>query len=145
MAVQPVPEGREHIMPILTVAGAGKFIDFLKAAFGAVEKERYDDPSGKVMHAELAIGPSIIMTSDVNDEFGPAPARLQLYVDDIDAVYKRALAAGATSLREPSDQFYGDRSGGVQDAFGNQWWLATHIEDVTPEEIGRRAAAQQPA
>ena len=94
------------------------------------------------MHAELTIGPSIVVTSDANEEFPPAPARLQLYVGDVDAVYKRALAAGATSLRKPSDQFYGDRSGGVQDAFGNQWWLATHIEDVTPEEIGRRAAQQ---
>lgn len=143
MAVQPVPEGRAHIMPILTVDGAAKFIDFMEEAFGAVEKERHDGPGGAIMHAELTIGPSIIMTSDANSEFPASPARLQLYVDDIDAVYKRALAAGATSLREPADQFYGDRSGGVQDAFGNQWWLATHIEDVSPEEIRRRAAQQQ--
>ncbi len=142
MAVKPIPEGREHVMPILTVDGASKFIDFLKDAFGAQEKERHAGPDGAVMHAELTIGPSIVMTSDANAEFPPAPARLQLYVDDVDAVYQRALKAGATSLREPSDQFYGDRSGGVQDAFGNQWWLATRIEDVTAEEIGRRAAAQ---
>jgi uncharacterized glyoxalase superfamily protein PhnB len=130
-------------MPILTVNGAGNFINFLKAAFGAEEKERYAGPGGVVMHAELTIGPSIVMTSDANAEFPPTSSRLQLYVEDVDAVYKRALAAGATSLREPADQFYGDRSGGVKDAFGNEWWLATHIEDVTPEEIERRAAAQQ--
>jgi uncharacterized glyoxalase superfamily protein PhnB len=143
MAAQPIPDGREHIMPILTVDGASKFIDFLKDAFGAQEKERHAGPGGAVMHAELTIGPSIVMTSDANAEFPASPARLQLYVDDVDAVHRRALAAGATSLREPADQFYGDRSGGVQDAFGNQWWLATHIEDVAPEEIQRRAAAQR--
>jgi uncharacterized glyoxalase superfamily protein PhnB len=144
MKVQPIPEGREHIMPILTVDGCSKFIDFLKQAFAAQESEVYPGPNGKIMHAELRIGPSIIMTSDVNDEFGPAPTRLQLYVEDVDEVYRRALTAGATALREPADQFYGDRSAGVQDQFGNQWWLASHIEDVSPEEIGRRAAAQAP-
>jgi uncharacterized glyoxalase superfamily protein PhnB len=142
MAVKPVPEGREHIMPILTVDGAGKFIEFVKAAFGAQELSRFDGPGGAVMHAELTIGPSIVMTSDANEEFPALPARLQLYIEDVDAVYKRALAAGATSIRAPEDQFYGDRSAGVRDAFGNEWWLATHVEDVTPEEIGRRAAQQ---
>jgi uncharacterized glyoxalase superfamily protein PhnB len=142
MAVQRIPDGREHIMPILTVDGASNFIDFLKSAFGAIEKERYAGPDGVVMHAELTIGPSIVMTSDANAEFPSAPARLQLYVNDVDAVYGRALAAGATSLREPADQFYGDRSAGVADAFGNQWWLATHIEDVTPEQISQRMATQ---
>ena len=143
MPVKPIPEGREHIIPILTVNGASKFIDFIKEAFGAEETSRFADPDATVMHAELRIGDSVIMTSDVNDEFPAVEARLQLYVEDVDSVYQRALKAGARSLREPTDQFYGDRTGGVTDAFGNQWWLATHIEDVTPEEIGRRAAAQQ--
>jgi uncharacterized glyoxalase superfamily protein PhnB len=143
MTVKPIPEGREHVIPILTVNGAGKFIDFLKEAFGAEELSRFADPSGTVMHAELRIRDSVLMTSDANAEFPAAEARLQLYVEDVDGVYRRALAAGAISLREPADQFYGDRTGGVKDAFGNQWWLATHIEDVTQEEIGRRAAAQQ--
>jgi uncharacterized glyoxalase superfamily protein PhnB len=142
MAVNPIPDGRGHIIPILTVNGAAKFIDFLKQAFGAEEQERYADPNGIVMHAELRLRDSVIMTSDVNDEFPATEARLQLYVEDVDAMYKRALAAGATSLREPADQFYGDRSAGVRDAFGNQWWLATHVEDVSPEEIGRRVAQQ---
>ena len=142
MAVKPVPDGREHIMPILTVNGAANFLEFMKHAFGARESERHAMPDGTIMHAETRIRDSIVMTSEANAEFPPAPARLQLYVDDVDGVYRRALAAGATSLREPADQFYGDRSAGVKDPFGNEWWLATHIEDVTPEEIEKRAAAQ---
>jgi PhnB protein len=142
MAIQPIPAGREHIMPILTVRGAAKFMDFLKEAFGAEETERHASPAGTVMHAELRIGPSVVMTSDANEEFPAVEARLQLYVANVDAVYQRALKAGATSLREPADQFYGDRSAGVKDAFGNQWWLATHVEDVAPDELQRRAARQ---
>ncbi|MBZ5496966.1 MAG: VOC family protein [Acidobacteriia bacterium] len=99
------------------------------------------ESSHTVQHAEAKIGDSIIMMGEAQGEWKPKPATLYVYVDDVDAVYRRALQAGATSLREPANQFYGDRSGGVQDESGNQWWIATHIEHVTPEEMARRAQA----
>ena len=103
-------------------------------------------PGGAIMHAEMRIGDTMVMLSDATPENPPMPIMIHLYVEDADRVYKRALAAGASSLREPADQFYGDRSAGVKDAFGNQWWLATHIEDVSPQELQKRAAAMgQPA
>jgi len=142
MAVQPIPDGYHTVTPYLVLEGAAKFIDFAKQAFGAEETFRMAGPDGKIGHAELKIGDSMIMLGDApGAQSGPMPGMLHLYVPDADASYKRALQAGATSLREPADQFYGDRSAGVKDAFGNQWWLATHIEDVAPEEMQKRAAA----
>ena len=139
--VKPIPEGYHSVTPILMVDGAAKLIDFLKTAFGAREKERYNDPTGKIAHAEVVIGDSIVQLNDAGGEWKPIQVPLLLYVPDTDATYRRALAAGASSVREPADQFYGDRTGGVKDAFGNTWWIATHTEDVTREEIQRRSEA----
>ncbi|MBI3244900.1 MAG: VOC family protein [Deltaproteobacteria bacterium] len=145
MAAKAIPDGYHTITPYLTVQGAGKLIDFLKLAFDAQETERITAPSGTIAHAEVRIGDSIVMMSDAGGERAPMPSGLYLYVNDADAVYKSALRAGSTSIMEPADQFYGDRSAGVKDPVGNQWWIATHKEDVSPEELKRRAALQQRA
>lgn len=139
--MKPVPEGHHTVTPYLLVADAAKLINFLTNAFGAVEVERMTGENGRVMHAEVTLGDSRIMMGEPMGEFGPMPAGIYLYLPDVDAAYKRALEAGATSLMEPADQFYGDRSGGVRDSQGNMWWIATHVEDVAPEEMQRRAKA----
>ncbi len=118
-------------------------IDFLKQVFNAEEKERFTGPDGRVAHAEVKIGDSIIMLSDATAEFPAIPSMLNIYTEDTDVAYNRALKAGATSLREPSNQFYGDRTGGVKDASGNQWWIATHLEDVSREELEKRMKARE--
>ena len=142
MAVKPIPDGYHSVTPYLVVEGANALIDFAKQAFDAVETYRMPGPGGAVMHAEIRIGDSMVMLADAQGaDNPPMPAVIYLYVPDADDYYKRALAAGASSLREPADQFYGDRSAGVVDAFGNKWWLATHIEDVSPEELAKRAQA----
>lgn len=142
MTVKPIPEGYHTVTPYLVVQEAAKLIDFLKQAFDAEEIHRMARPDGTIMHAEIKIGDSRVMMAEASGDVKPMPAMLHLYVEDTDAVYRQALQAGATSLREPEDQFYGDRIGGVRDSFGNQWWMATHIEDVSPEEMARRAADQ---
>ncbi len=141
--VKPIPEGYHSLTPIVTVEGAPNLIDFLKQVFSAEEDEIYKGPDGRVIHAELIIGDSIIMISDATSEFPALPAMINVYTEDVDAAYKRALKAGATSLREPTNQFYGDRSAGVKDAHGNQWWIATHVEDVSAEELERRMKARE--
>ena len=143
MTVQPIPEGYHTVTPYLIVSGVPQLIDFLKQAFGAEEMVRMAQSDGTIGHAEVKIGTSRVMMGEAGGEFKPMPTMLHLYVEDTDAVYQRALQAGATSLMEPADQFYGDRMSAVQDAFGNQWWIATHIEDVSHEEIAKRAAQQQ--
>jgi PhnB protein len=143
MAVKPIPDGYHTVTPYLIVEGAAALIDFVKAAFGAEEIFRMPGKDGTVGHAEVRIGDSMIMLADAQAEHPARPTMLALYVKDVDATYQRAIAAGATSIREPADQFYGDRSGGVQDASGMHWWISTHIEDVAPEELARRAAAQK--
>jgi PhnB protein len=143
----PIPKGYHTVTPVLTVHGAAKLIEFLTQAFDAKETYRLPGPNGEVMHAEVKIGDSMVMVGEATDQWKPMPATIALYVEDTDAWYKRALQAGATSVREPSDQFYGDRSAGVKDSAGNQWWIHTHIEDVPPEELQKRAEAwmkQQP-
>jgi len=139
--VKPVPDGYHSVTPYLIVRGVAKLIDFLKEAFEAVETERLPGPDGTIGHAEVRIGDSIVMMGE-GGHFDPMPAAIYLYVNDVDAYYARALDAGATSVMEPTDQFYGDRSGGVKDAFGNLWFVATHKEDVSREEILRRAQAR---
>ncbi|MGH7391952.1 MAG: VOC family protein [Candidatus Rokuibacteriota bacterium] len=141
MAVKKIPDGYHTVTPYLVVHGAAKVLDFAKQAFGAKEVERMARPDGTIMHAEMKIGDSIVMMGEASSEHAPMPAMLHVYVDDADAIYKRALQAGATSVKEPADQFYGDRSGGVKDTAGNQWWIATHKEDVPPDEMKRRAEA----
>jgi PhnB protein len=145
MAVKPIPEGYHTVTPYLTVPGVPKLIDFLKQAFDAREIERMMEPDGTIRHAEVRIGDSVVMMGEAEGERQPMPSGIYLYVNDTDTVYKRALQAGATSLMEPADQFYGDRSAGVKDPSGNYWWIATHQEDVPPEELKKRAeAARQP-
>jgi PhnB protein len=138
--VKPVPEGCHTVSPYIVVSGVDKLIDFAKQAFGAAEVYVSKRPDGSVQHAEVKIGDSIVMMGEGQD-IKKFPAMLHLYIEDVDAVYQRALQAGAKSIREPSDQPYGDRSGGVEDAFGNQWWISTHVADVSSEEMERRAKA----
>ena len=145
MPVNPKPEGYHTVTPYLIVPGAAEFIEFTKQAFAAQERERFPTPDGKIMHAEVKIGDSIIMLSDSSAEFEPTRSSIHLYVDDVDATYKRAMQQGGESLREPQDQFYGDRSAGIKDRFANQWWLATHIEDVSPDEMQKRQTAMAQA
>ena len=141
MAVKPIPDGYHSVTPYLSVPGVGKLLDFLQQAFEAQELHRMPRPNGTIMHAEVRIGDSRVMMGEPMGDAQPMFGSLYLYVHDVDAVYKRALQAGATSTSEPADQFYGDRSAGIKDPVGNQWWIATHKEDVPPEEIARRAEA----
>lgn len=145
MAVKPIPDGYHSVTPYLAIEGASTLLDFVRRAFGAQEHVRMDMPDGRVGHAEVRIGDSVVMLADAStsDSGRVMPGMIHLYVDDVDKVYRQALEAGATSLREPADQFYGDRSGGVADPAGNHWWIATHVEDVPPEELARRAEEWQ--
>lgn len=140
MAVKPIPDGYHTLTPYLVVPGVAKLIDFLKQTFDAEEIERHAGPDGGIMHAEVRIGDSVVMMAEPTSQWGPRPATIYAYVKDVDAVYKRALRAGATSLMEPANQFYGDRNGGIQDLSGNQWWIATRVENVSREELAKRAA-----
>jgi PhnB protein len=137
--VKAVPEGYHSVTPYAVVEGADQMIQFLKTVFGAEETVRLPGANGKVGHAEVRIGDALVMLADWGPQNKAFPAMLHIYVDDSDAAYHRALAAGATSLREPTLEFYGDRMSGVTDAFGNQYWIATHVEDVSEEEMARRA------
>jgi PhnB protein len=149
MPTRPIPEGYHSVTPYLIVTGAASAIEFYKHAFGAKELMRIPHPDGRVGHAELQIGDSRVMLADEFPEMGVrspmtlggTPVGIQLYVDDVDAVTTRALAAGAKTLRPVKDQFYGDRSGTLSDPFGHQWTISTHKEDVSLEEMQRRAAA----
>jgi len=139
--VKAIPEGFHTITPYLIVDGAGKIIDFMQKAFDAkLQHEATKRPDGSIMHATLKIGDSMVMISDASEHAKATNTMLYLYVPDVDATYQKALKAGATSVMEPADQFYGDRSGGVKDVAGNQWWLGKHIEDVAPGELKKRAA-----
>jgi PhnB protein len=143
MAVKPVPEGYHTATPYLIVTGVAKVIEFLERTFDAKEvHQRMTRPDGAIMHAEVKIGDSHIMLGEPMGQFGSMPASIYLYVADTDACYQRALRAGAASLMEPANQFYGDRNAGVRDPAGNIWWIGTHIEDVTPEELTRRASEE---
>ena len=138
--VKPIPAGYHAITPSLTQDNAGQTIDFCKRAFGAKEKMRMAGPGGRIMHAEIQIGDSVIMLNDVMEE--PAqPASLFLYVPDVDKVFAKAVQAGASVLMPPQDMFWGDRFGRIADPAGNKWGIATHREDVTPKEMKKRAAA----
>jgi PhnB protein len=149
MAVRPVPEGYHTATPYLIIKGAAGALDFYKKAFGAVELMRMDSPDGKIGHAEIKIGDSPIMLADEFPDMGfrspqslgGTPVSLCLYVEDVDTRFSQAVAAGATVMRPVKDQFYGDRSGTLTDPFGHVWTIATHKEDVSPEEMHRRAEA----
>ena len=127
MPGDPNPNGYQSVIPYLTVPGVPRLITFLAEAFGATERMRSERPDGTVMHAEVQLGDSVVMMGEPADEAGSRPSSLYLSVDDVDATYARALEAGATSLREPADQEYGDRSAGVCDPSGNYWWLAAPV------------------
>ncbi|MFO0879894.1 MAG: VOC family protein [Gemmataceae bacterium] len=144
MTVKPVPEGFHSITPYLVARDVGKLMEFLKATFHAVEIFHLPGPDGSIMHAEMQLGDSKLMIGEACEEWGPVTSGLYVYVPDVDATYARALAAGATALRPVENQFYGDRSGGVKDAWGNTWWISTHIEEVSPEEMENRMAAMAP-
>src|SRR5919106_6712693 len=139
-SVKPIPDGYHVVTPYLVVQGAEKLIDFLKRAFDAKEIERMSMPDGSIGHAEVRIDDSIIMMADAREEtWKVMPSSLYLYVNDCDAAYKSALEVGAISLMEPKDEFYGDRSCGVKDPIGNHRFIATHKEDLSKDELDRRA------
>jgi PhnB protein len=149
MAAKPIPEGYHTVSPYLAVEDAGEAIEYYKNAFGATERGRMEAPGGAIGHAELEIGDSVVMLSDPFPQSSTSPPKklggtsvsIFLYVEDVDAVVKRAVDAGATVLMEVADQFWGDRFGTVQDPFGHTWSVATHVEDLTEEEIAERAKA----
>lgn len=138
--VRAIPPGLHTVTPYLVVAGAPGLIDFLRKAFGAREKYRSQRPDGTIQHAELWIGDSVVMMGEAGGPWKPMIANLSLYLEDTDAAYRHAMEAGGKSLREPQTMFYGDRTAGVEDPCGNFWWISTHIEDVSAEEIERRTA-----
>jgi PhnB protein len=148
--VKPIPEGYHSVTPYLILSGAGDALAFYTKALGAEEVMRLADPGGKVHHAEISIGDSRVMLADEHPEIqalspksvGGSPVSIHLYVEDVDAAVERAVVAGAKLVRPVADQFYGDRVGGIEDPFGYRWFIATHKEDLTMDEIRRRAAAQ---
>jgi PhnB protein len=147
MGVKPIPEGYHSISPSLAVDNAAAAIDFYKRAFGANERLRMDGPGGTIAHAEIEIGDSVVMLADPSPQAGERPPTaiggtsvgIFTYIEDIDTVFKRAIDAGATSNSEPENMFWGDRFGTLTDPYGHVWHLATHVEDLTPEQIDERA------
>jgi PhnB protein len=147
--VKPIPDGYHTVTPYLTIKNAAAALDFYKQAFGAEECFRMTDPQGKVGHAEIRIGDSSIMLCDEfpemggtsPDTLGGSPVMIHLYVEQVDALVDRAVKAGGRLERPVADQFYGDRAGMVVDPFGHKWWIATHVEELAPDEIKKRAAA----
>ena len=153
MAVKPIPEGFHAVTPYLVVNDAAKAIDFYKRAFDAHERYRMEGPPGKVAHAEIQIGDSVIMLGDESPQMdtkspqslGGTTGGLFLYVHDVDAAYKKAVGAGAKATMPPTDMFWGDRYGKLMDPFGHSWSMATHKEDVAPEEMEKRMKAEMSA
>ena len=147
-SVKPIPDGYPRVTPYLHVDGASKAIEFYRTVFGAKERMRLAAPDGRIGHAELEIGSSMIMLADEHPEMnvrgpksvGGTPVTVLVYVEDVDRAFERALKAGAKELRPVQNQFYGDRSGQFEDPFGHQWNVATHVEDVPPDEMAKRAA-----
>jgi PhnB protein len=141
MAVNPIPEGYHTLTPFLVAEGAAELLDFLVQGLGGELKFRMDGPDGTVAHAEVQVGDSMIMVSSGGGEYPPTQAGYHLYVPDADAWFKRAVDAGAAVVHEPKNEFYGDRTGQVRDRWGNWWSFATHVEDVSEEEMERRMTA----
>lgn len=141
MSVKPIPDGYHSVTPVIMVNGAARLTDFLKNVFDAKILTSIPGPNNTVAHSEVQIGDSRLMIADANPMFPAQPGSFYLYVTDVNATYKRALAAGAKIEREPKDQFYGDRNASVIDEFGNRWSMATHVEDVSEEEMNRRMKA----
>jgi uncharacterized glyoxalase superfamily protein PhnB len=141
MAVKPIPDGHSTVIPYLCVPDVAGLIAFLQKTFDAKEVYRTTLPDGGIMHAHVHIGSSSVMMGQTPPDYKATQGMLYVYVTDVDAVYRRALDAGATSMAQPDDQFYGDRVAAVKDLAGNQWWIATRKEEVPEEEIVRRAMA----
>jgi PhnB protein len=147
--VKPIPEGYGAVTPYLIVQGAANAIDYYKKVFGATERMRMPGPDGKIGHAEIQIGGSYIMLADENPEMGArspktvggSPVSLLVYVENVDRTVEKAVAEGAKVKSKVENKFYGDRMGGIEDPFGHQWYVATHVEDVSPEEMQRRMEA----
>lgn len=137
--VKPIPDGYHTVTPYLTASDLPKLLEFLKNGLHATITEAVTDAEGKMRHAEARIGDSMIMMGQEQEHWRARPGTLYLYVENADEWYQRAMSAGAKSLMEPADMFYGDRNAGVEDPIGNYWWFATHVEDVAPEEMERRA------
>jgi PhnB protein len=138
MATKFIPEGYPQVSPYLIVDEPAALIQFIADVFGGKETRRHEDDKGRIAHAEMRIGDSMIMMGGATEQWPAAPAAMYIYVEDTDAAYQRGLAAGATSLQEPADQFYGDRTAGVRDRFGNQWFIGTHLEAMSEDEMKRR-------
>ena len=146
--VKPIPDGYPQVTPYLIVDGADAAIGFYTKVLGATERMRMPSPGNRIGHAELELGDSLIMLADEHPDMGivgpgsvgGTPVMISVYVEDVDAVFDRALAEGAKSVRQVGDQFYGDRSGQFEDPFGHRWSIATHVEDVPPDEMEKRAA-----
>jgi PhnB protein len=153
--ISHIPKGYNTITPYLIIQGAAQAIEYYKKVFGATEVMRMEQPNGKIGHAELKIGDSLIMLADENPQMGQGhtspgstgnnPVSIHLYVPEVDQVFERAVAAGAKALKPVKDQFYGDRTGFLQDPFGHLWSLATHVEDVSQQEMEKRLKAMQAA
>jgi PhnB protein len=147
--VKPTPEGHRTVTPYLAIKNAAEALQFYKRAFGAIERYRLMMPDGRVGHAEIVLSDSIVMLSDEFPEYGGkapealggSPVSIHLYVEDVDAFFRKAVSAGATVRKPVMDQFYGDRSGQLEDPFGHLWWVATHQEDVAPDEMQKRVQA----
>lgn len=152
-SVKPIPDGYHSITPYLCIKNAAKALDFYKEAFGAQEVFRMAQPDGRIGHAEIQIGDSRLMIADECPDmefrspqsYGGSPIGIHLYVEDVDATVNKALVAGAKLIKQVSDQFYGDRNGTVEDPFGHRWFISTHVEDVSQEEISIRLEAQRAA
>ena len=153
MAVKPIPQGYHSVTPYLILDDAAKAIEFYKKALGAVELMRFPAPGGRIGHAEIKIGDSPVMLADESPQegqkslrtIGGSPVSLMIYVEDVDARVAQAVAAGAKLTRPVANQFYGDRTGGIEDPFGYQWYIATHVEDVSMDELKRRAKEHETA
>jgi PhnB protein len=151
--VKPIPDGYPRVTPYLIVDGGEAAIGFYTKVLGATERMRMPSPGGRIGHAELELGDGLIMLADEHPEMeilgprsvGGSPVTINAYVDDVDSVFDRAIAEGATSKRPVENQFYGDRSGQFEDPFGHRWSIATHVEDVPPDEMAKRAAAMMDA
>lgn len=145
--VKSIPDGYPVVSASLSINGAADAIEFYKKVFGATERMRMEGPPGRIAHAELQFGDSLVMLSDSPDEmgfrdpkaYGGSPVIISVYVEDVDATFAKAIEAGAKEERAPQDQFYGDRSAGFEDPWGHRWYVATHVEDVSEEEMARRA------
>jgi PhnB protein len=151
MAIKPIPEGYHSVTPYLLIDGAARAIEFYKQAFGATELFKMDMPGDKIGHAEILIGDSrIMMADDCGGESpfrnprsaGSSPVGLHVYVEDVDKIFSQAVDAGAKIIKPVQDQFYGDRTGALEDPFGHIWFVATHKQDLSPEEIRKRATAK---